>query len=720
MHNEIWSIESDKAKLDAFLRVMFLSPMTDDEICSYFGFDDIRKLRRFHPDRLALVLFKCVEQLAEFVDHHDQISDYCSVMNALRMLGNALPYCFEDIALEGTTIKETTIVSQRTVDRIGKQVLSPFAARFGVHFFWENKTCQGHELEMSSTVEKWAAHPRKWNKPVGVIVVQTLTALCFVPRFTVGAHQRPSAVPQGHREEMAMRECAPSAKVDTGLLWYGATTQAALHGVTLGQVDKRRIQVLRTLIQCLSWNVFFGAANLENPFLSTLVDEELCPLGPTLCLCMVNSISCHRSRGILPYTSYLNAENPEKILQLSLSVLSIVFDLPNEPTNSFIRVLRVIVDKDRQKADRLVSGLQRVIDNPMYSARTFFHDSQKTVECTQESLLLAFHLQDCPTVHTLMIERMHEFLYPLLFFVQECARHESMVHDMQAAILLLVRLSANEAFLRAFANSPIQRQPPLFVLPSLLKDGNSATIADVIVLMMCFVVSPASPRWFLPAFPGAATIFANVVSAADKLAEVTCFEIHHALEFLTHRNVLKKGELAQGACQLWVEGVVTVATRNPRGCAPLLASLGIGNAAMTLQQLYRESDEADAAALSSKREGDEEAPSSAPEHHRPIRWIPGFMQNMPIADLAHLSAEAKRKLEGQPYIEGASGENRTQAYDAVLGGNQAGVAMPSNPLVHQMKVSLEVRRWLSGAIWRTLHSRNLRPPLFDYKSVKLY
>lgn len=717
--------------LDPTWKTLFLTSMTDDEICSFFSFDDVRRLRRFHPDRLAMVLFKCIEQLKHFADHWETISDYCSVMNALRMIGNALPYCFEDIELKGTELKDNTIVTKRTLDKQGVGILSisPFATHFARHLFWENKTCEGVDLGQCDKISKWSSRPLEFDAPLGEILVQSIVRLCFIPKFSVAVKQLPAMELEKEMVNPHDGKVAESVKVYQELLWFGGSGASAVSTAAwFRQIDSRRIQLLRALTQCLCVNVFEADENLHNPFLSVLVDNDKCPLSPTLCLSMVHRIVSYNAKGTLPYTSYVGAETGEKMLAFSLSLLAVAFDNPSPAANCFVRVFSDLVDSDAVMAEMLVIGLHRVIDNPLYSSRTWLKDSQKQVECCQEALVVLFHVQEFANIKAFTVKHLRLLMYPLLFFVQECARADDMFSEMQLALYILLRLSSSREFLGVIVNEPIPSQPPLFVLPDIMKHSNEqATYGDVLVLMMCFVVSPASPRWFLPAFPAAATIFSNVLTSVLGLKELTCFEIHHTLDFLVQRNVLKKGPNAQQTVQLWVEGIVSVVERSPKGVVPLIASLGVGTSAIHLKRMIE--GQSSQAALENQPAVDDDTVStrsadsrtSSSPHQHPIRFIENFEGDMPLSSLLRISEDAKKKIDASNLPTTLAGK-RGDIYDAMENtSGQSDLTIPSAaPLVRNFVVSPAIRFWLSGAIWRALHRRNTRPPLFDFKTVKLY
>mmetsp|Transcript_30801 Transcript_30801/g.35677 ORF Transcript_30801/g.35677 Transcript_30801/m.35677 type:complete len:754 (-) Transcript_30801:21-2282(-) len=724
---------------DPTWKILFLSPMTDDEICSFFSFDDVRKLRRYHPDRLALVLFKCIEQLVDFVERYDDILDYCSVMNSLRMLGNALPYCFEDIQLEGSKVKESTITTSRTLQKLGdgKTPISPFAEHFAEHFFWKNETCEGSDIHVVDHVWKWVSTSKSttWHSaPLGETVVKTLTQLCFIPRFTVGDLQRFTPPVNPIDVEMTAAGATDGAAsltkiplVHDELLWFGAPQKTGV--VPFRQINPRRILVLRALTQCISWNVFHNDPHMKNPFLDVFVDERRNPMAPTLCVSMLNRIATHYSKGTLPWTSYMQADEAEKVLSQSIALLSATFDVIDSEShrNCFARVLRDIVDKDSMRSETLVIGLHRVIDNPLFASRTFFKGSQKVVTCTLEALVLLFHVIDLPNVQALTIKHQRYLLHALLYFVQECARNDSLLHEMQCAIFILLRLSSKPAFLKVI-QEPIAAQPPLVVLPDLTRSEH-ASLADVLVLMLCFVVSPASPRWFLNLLPATATIFSNVMVVVPRLTEITCFEIHHSLDFLCQRQVLKRGAPTQESCQLWVDGIVNAVRRNPNGYLPLKASLGVNQVGKRLQKLI--AGESDAATLeNSVATNSEESKNGQPKSKSSIKWIEGFAEGMPLNMLLQISKESEETLAAVDVHN--LNNKREDAYKCIAEAEQqhhnatTGLVIPSSDgepietFIRDFTVTLSVRQWVSGTLWRAIHRSNLRPPIYDFKTVLLY
>ncbi|KAL9654893.1 hypothetical protein ABK040_008684 [Willaertia magna] len=78
-----------------FWKLLFIQPLSLEDIFSVISPDDIRNLRKFQPANLATIIYKCIEQLYLFSQPKNYFSESTSAKNSLHLLTRILPFIFE-------------------------------------------------------------------------------------------------------------------------------------------------------------------------------------------------------------------------------------------------------------------------------------------------------------------------------------------------------------------------------------------------------------------------------------------------------------------------------------------------------------------------------------------------------------------------------------------------------------------------------------------------
>lgn len=210
------------AKEKPVYKTIFLTQLSNEDMAAFINFDDIRFLRRHRPNQLALILYKCMQQLHFFVLNHNTVSDHTAVRNSLRILSNAMPYLIEDIDIEVTKPEpcdfNCPLFGAR--ERMWLTHTSIYGKDFFRNFFWKNLACSGetiHETDSSSniTVTVPLSHSKAFQNgsplaplptiescpqlppidpncggiPFAQLLVRLFTDCCFIPYFTVNGAQ---------------------------------------------------------------------------------------------------------------------------------------------------------------------------------------------------------------------------------------------------------------------------------------------------------------------------------------------------------------------------------------------------------------------------------------------------------------------------------------------------------------------------------------------------
>jgi hypothetical protein len=217
----------------------------------------------------------------------------------------------------------------------------------------------------------------------------------------------------------------------------------------------------------------------------------------------------------------------------------------------------------------------------------------------------------------------------------------------------------------------------------------------------------------------------------------------------------------QQSCQLLVEAANVLIRRKPREVIHLLGHLAAEDFATKLYNV-RESAPVvsvrhedpnaamDKAGTADCADGFIEMQDDASALARPELQLPDdFFTAMPLEDLANLLTKAKEYLDSTPAAAAGSSledrNSRTTAsstdfekklagmldspvFKAAVVGSATGSSNEiSIPLDHQQALLAVLRRFVLSApiakyltmqLWRTIHRRNLRPPIFDFAAAK--
>ena len=780
-------------------KILFLTPMEPNDIAAMISFEDVRFLRRHRPDRLALLLFKCVEQLSSFVCHHPKVSDYCCIMNSVRILCNAMPYCIEDHNVDGTDIPADEVIINKATRMLradAAKLSSVFSEFFLEHFWFKNLSCDSvkKENKISSAGDVPLAHQ----------LVQMLVKLLLVPNFTLSSRQARNAITASVADLVS--------GVFPHLLWATGAFSTETFGMhfTTG-MNQCRIDVMRLLTIVLSEPMFRGSlSKFENRPLAVLCSEEECPLTPTIAASWINIILQYQPNGVLPYTSYVGAALPEQVVGMCLQLLNLVLydgttsktiinaqvsnintqkkkveeksalhigsssepvegaESQKERKNVF-RKMFVLLFLDEPNAKKFVESLIRLIHNPLSATQTWISGSQKNIMCHHEALLLLLNLlNNFPESMEHVLLRCSNFVpffYAMLFFIQQGATEQNFFSEVQLSLFVLLKLLSCTEFSSGFLNKIVDGHHPLRDIPP---KSSTTTYADHLCLMMCSLMSVASPRWYYHLLPAAATILVNLPIFVTSLSEVTCFELFHCLEFATQRGFLIKGLVAQATASLVVESVVMWVLHKRANVIPLVAMLGTSNCAAKLDDLIKnpnpsevadkfniqghsssagvlatEQQQKDGGALEEMKALTSEDNKKTQQKKSPevdksrknntttqLVFCEEFLQQVQVQKLVAITLEAQRQVDEEAAKISSSVTSQHQhvnieeqlpkLYPKLLHRCSDGLSLPVSGLQLRAFVrSNESETYCYSVLWQVIHQHNISPPLFDAKTAKL-
>lgn len=748
-------------------KVLFLTSLTLEEVATYLNPAALRRIRRSKPHNLALLLHKSMQQMALYVEdtrRHRKIIDDCAVMNALRIVSVTMAIILEENVVDGDAPE------------------SPHARFFAQSFFWQNSACRP-EGEAAATlpsvlrpakgpaaadqVSSAAAAPRAFV-PLGEELMVLLTRLSFVPGFTLDGHLPPI-------DEAALDFNSPELKghhvLATHLQCEGLFSSAVAEGnlVFRQDVKRRRYELLRCIIACLTTPVAVGRSMAPNPFLDAFVSFEANPLAPTLCCSMVNYVSQYVSRGVLPFTSHYWVELPEAFLAECLQLLALCLHFPDgtspnavpppetrpqqqpDGSNALLPCHRYYADDncfwrfishlalDEGLAAFLVNGVYRLVENPLFAATTVLKGSQRVINCVNEALNLQWRLFFAPTTRVyrdLICAASDAMLFPWLFYTQLAKIDRQYFPEAECVMQMVLAASAEDAFV-AIVDKPFDGVMPFRDLPA-VQPG--ATYGDVLVLVMCDLMGPASPKWLRPLVATAALIVANVAPQLV-LQEQQHFEVFHSVDFITTNSFLLRSKRVDHETVLVAMTDALVVLCSKEAGLPLLGSLSTINVAARLRALCADGD-IDAADATAVRDGEQSlaidvrpAARSATENDGAAAGGEEMPAAAPLArDRFVLSQEAKSRLQLQAVeFYSALAHEHVAGISASDVGDGASVdplcrlraqsLLPPQPLavVRRAFVATEAAlRFAMSSLWAVIHRHNIRPPLFDLDNAKLF
>ena len=672
------------------------------------------------------------------------IIDFCSARNALRMLAVVIPVLYEQYDPSITRGETREDKMNKSMGRT-KPLMEPsvFGEKVVDHILWKNRTCEGNDIHGSPVFEGC-------EQPLGEELMQLLLSSCFIPGFTVGWNQKYTPPPPAASTTQDDEEQDVLKSVISDLLWYGGLCTDK-HSKLAKQSTYRqnRIEVMRCIIAVCSPTVFTNDVLGSNPMLNVLCDSTKCPLVNTLVCSLINASVLHQSRGMMPYSSYYFANDAECALALCLQLLGVILtEEKPEGRKRPVDIVKTTPEKgprpgseEREEAPLvdfsagettapwlffhaasnrdlarkgIFQGLIRIIENPCFSANTLINGSQKIVGCFPEALVIMARLMVIPSFREEVGLAAQRVSYALLFFVQEAKADYGFFGAAQSALMIMLSLTTEPTFVRQLPGAVPPKQP-LHILPTLPR----STLGDVLLLMICACISPSAPRYMSCFHETLGVMLCNLTPECVSLSEMTCFELHHMLDFVTTEKFLRRGPGYQKCCALVVEALTTLLVYQGQGAKHFAASLGVSTAPKRLRALIEGNDTA-------------LAELAAADHALDAKQM----------EAAHLSMEEAEEMKAKPHV------HKWQGFDANLAptryatllemqaerakaaiesaGAYADLALPEEML----RTERVVRRydigsdaavlWLMGFAWGNISRHNINPPLFDPEKAAIF
>ncbi|ORC88765.1 putative protein HID1 isoform 1 [Trypanosoma theileri] len=489
-------------------------------------FSDLRTMRHFYTKNFAMLLFKCIEVIANVVAIHQESKEITSVMaerlqNAIRLLRRILPIAMES----GNTVsteeledsdKKTVPIQQpeenkeeeTSTDRVKKRkVRTRFTSTFVHSFFVENLACDDN-TPLQVLPQLPLANP---NMPIAKILGRLLVDCCFIRGLTLPT------------ESTTTRPSKTHPFVDESLLWYtgvgGGSTTMSVNATS----HTLRYELLFTLTVFLSYPLHFTSGERDTIFTEPLINVNDTPLLPTLVASALNALLSYVPFGLLPYSSHWVGPE-ELVVQMSARFLCVVICYPGAPlrddsqnSHTFLtnetsdnrEEKKKIVNEENnevrkesdvlpriqvvhsgrelihsitaEEARDIVVRLQPIISLKLYSNRTYFPESQRSFTVQNEFMMLLWRLIDLSPECVLAFGQEKEvlgYILPLVDYAIDARRNPQYFPHLQLVLFVLLRLSGARTFCLQ-CNTTFREYIP-FEFDSFVGSYN-----DLIIIMLC-------------------------------------------------------------------------------------------------------------------------------------------------------------------------------------------------------------------------------------------
>lgn len=331
----------------AFWSRLFTCPkgMYHGELFDHINSADIIELRLTVPENLAVLIFKCVEQILLFSKEKSfwktEGDKSSSASTALCLLARILPHILYRI-------------DPADYPKSMRARVSEYAPDFAMHVLVNNMMCikdksavvtkknrsgrnddddDGHDHDDEGEhVESHLVFPSlEENRPLGDTMMRSICAVAFVPGFTVHKDQY---VKEGDKNKKpdenrsaAQKEHYPYV-THPEILWRPGIAASSNDTGTIEQSDQcdiNRSLVVRTLLATCSSQAYAANGNVPARLRYLLNDPSECPMGPHLAASLLNEIGSYVPYGALPYTSHLVWQR-EQLVAECMSLVTVLLD----------------------------------------------------------------------------------------------------------------------------------------------------------------------------------------------------------------------------------------------------------------------------------------------------------------------------------------------------------------------------------------------------------
>eukprot|EP01060_Flectonema_neradi_P007629 TRINITY_DN1534_c1_g1_i2.p1 TRINITY_DN1534_c1_g1~~TRINITY_DN1534_c1_g1_i2.p1 ORF type:complete len:765 (+),score=123.96 TRINITY_DN1534_c1_g1_i2:52-2346(+) len=498
-----------------FWMPVFLTEATLEEVHALMKNEDIKRVRREHPQNIALLLFQCVEQLKHFLELSDaqKTSDWRSASNSLKILTRLMPVLHEE-------------PEEGCMDII-------------YELFWENRRC--HPKNPQSMFSKIAGYPL--GKPIGEVLMETLVAISNTTNFCVSSNLRSlqpeDYIPEGYNPYS---------------VWYSGVGKykTAADVPTTPALDKNRLDTVLCMLACCTGPMFRKDPLQEDKFISVLVTSKQ---APSLVISLINSVVQYDPSGSLPYSSYMT-DLREPLMSSSLDLLLVCLDagylcrafeamggeMPphgyaaaaTTSHNLFWKTISTI--SEPADLSYLFKGVCRLVRNPMDASSTWLPGSQKSIANGHQILGLICKLLDCNVPLRQFVARdvnPQELLVPVLHIMWKGKTSKS-PHEYEATMYVAIWILTTLSSERDFA---IKLNTPVTEMPNIPLPVFSGTYIDLIVVVFQQLIQ-SGIDWIRRSAGSLICIIVNISPYAKSLSMVGSVKLLNLYEIMSTQKYI--------------------------------------------------------------------------------------------------------------------------------------------------------------------------------------
>lgn len=385
-----------------FWSQFWLTPTTQDEVFSIFKPNYIREVKKKFPNNLVNLLKSVVHNLGSTIQSNDQQSDLSvTLLNCIRIITRVVPYIFED----------------------------------GNNDEWDNLF--------------WSPTTQDSGIPLAVTIINYLTALLFLPRFTIS--------------ELAHPILGSGFLLPLNCVWASGIGVSEVLASNYRNMLINRTEVLRAILACFSQAIYTPPDQFQNT--STVCNkflDYLCCTSSFYSLALFYSLvnaSCNYDPigwGV-PYNYLMFADYQEELADLSLQMLTILLNhnpisySSKQNQQSKVNVFVVYLSDLNKKEDFafLLNAFIKILNNPVQANQTYLPNSTKSVESYQEALVFLWNSIQYNKAFLDYIctqENVLKLVEPLIYFVNDGRKDSSKLGLIHLCTFVLLVLSGERQF----------------------------------------------------------------------------------------------------------------------------------------------------------------------------------------------------------------------------------------------------------------------------------
>jgi len=745
-----------------FWSVLFTAPLSLHDIFSLISPNDVRDIRTHQPGNLGIIIFKAIEQLYLFSQPENFGAEYTSARNSLRLLTRILPFVFEhnDDGFIDKLFFQNRLPLSPTKSPVQQKQVEKKEEKKEQPKDEESKSKKEEEKEEKKEEEKKEEKKEEikkegnkqeekknpneelkkqpiiqdilithigektLTKPLAQVLIDTLMEVSFIPGFCIPPHQ----LNLNEEEIKKLKQGYPDS-IEPQLLWDGGLcVPFGSRSPTSDQI-LNRTDVLRCFLAAFSSTLYIKVNEcnqVENRFL-TIATSNSTPHNITFLLSLLNTILTYDPTGSLPYSSVLASDPHENLVDVALHVLCTLlhYKFGNEEKTVETEGKKEVIRQTKNVFISTIAGMKKdedfkfifkgfslLLNNRLYALNTYLPSSQKMIECHEELLVVLWKLLDENKDFRLYIskyEDVTQIVIPLLHFIYTSRQDQAKFPLIQMASFILLLLSSQREFGIAL-NTPFDQKVPSLELP--IFSGNYAELL-IIVLHKVIVTDKGICR---PLFDCLLTIICNISPYTKSLSMVASVKLLGLFEAFSSKKFLYAGPKNHQYVYLLLEIFNNLIQYQYEGNTHLVYA--IIRRKKVFWELTKTPDLNEIKQIIENRRKKEGDKKKTPPFEPTEEWLNEWKQKLPLQTCLTLIKVLVPEVE-RLCVGSMATEEDVLAYlkKTTLVGL---LPVPHTIVIRTFQSNAQIDAFLTTYIYGLIYLRNLNPPMFDAKTIKLF